>query len=402
MSTQKMFHLTLLKLLIPCSLMYFLFITPEICLPDKAKADILSNMAKNKCQSNCQLESVDSSVNQFHAVTGNISSKKQFIDKDSNILSTAKINGAIDENASNSPFTKDIIFKEMDKAFCEINTRLADESKWLEKKFYFIGIIVLGFFLYAMFGNGIVSTNTYIISNKSVPPHYCHYPLNEKALHRILKSPNALVVFSVAFFVALLIDMHLRNNRFVIDLNGLWVANFIEPFCGKADGLNGTSLGFIGWEQFLRVTNGYRDSSIYSLLSWPCIYLITCAFYAFYLTIHDQQTVLKGGRIKEIGQYCFHFVHITLMVCAVATHARPSIVAMKIPIFSDLIKIILPNFELLPKLLNYEIGIIYKGGYFGIFPCIAMYSCIGILIYFMSWQWHFKPFQNKLEQHSSI
>lgn len=372
----KFTYYLFVKIIIPCSLLYLLFNPPEISLkPDKKKqfygelvgfygmvkdtASIntikINTITHRKDTDTVSFDVIknDTVKHQKHTVSidkikndtalgmiqkGSITNKNIVDDSHTQKDNMYKKVGAdsvtiyekiVDRKSILRDSSKTVLVEEMKKAFNEINLRLGDESKWMERKIYYVGILVLGFFLHMMFRN-FPSRKSNVLEDEG----------EDRSIFSVLHGASTLIVISIAFFVALSVDNHLRHNQFMIDINGLWIAEFVEPFYANMGEIP-KIIPHYTWEQFLRADGGYRNDSLFNLLGLSCMYVITIGFFACYLALISRNIIPNSFRrilaiveYKRAAKYTFFFVIAVLFVCALSTHVMPGIYEMKIPIFT--------------------------------------------------------------------
>lgn len=225
------------------------------------------------------------------------------------------------------------VIKEFDKAVSEIEIRLNHESKWYEIKFLFIGAITLGFI-------------TLVYKEELSQEKQGKKPTFLKVLHL----PIVILALALSVVVSIMIDMHLRANQRIINMNGIWIAHYVEPmFLGLsvADPMN--EKPFYGWESFLRAKieyqgtkqeaegASYHNDNMYAISFWPHIFLITILVYLVFMFMlidakknnYYQNTSEKSENAKNIYIIAFLIVHSTIIICTLTTHVVPKAFEVK-------------------------------------------------------------------------
>ena len=201
--------------------------------------------------------------------------------------------------------TKKFIHRELDKSITEIENRIEHESSWFEIKFIFIGGILLGFIALI-----------YKEGNKT------------KDLIRIIQRPGIILALGLSVIVAVIIDMQLRATQKTIHLNGIWIANYIEPlFLDNHVYRFRAAQPFYPWESFLRIKDRgslFRDT-LNSLTFWPHVFLVTILLYLAFIIALKYNSASKESKI-----IVFIIVHFILIFCVSITHIVPNILDAKV------------------------------------------------------------------------
>ncbi len=257
----------IVKILVPCLLLYVLFISPSVHLRDKFKPDL--NMREFEIYKNDDL-----------------SAKAQ------------------------------LLMVENQKAIEEIKQKQDHVSHWYELKFMFVGFIVLGFFAEAIFR-----------SNKCVNESTS----DKESLLTISKSPLTLGVLALAFIVSISVDMQIAAQEKMINQNGIWIAEFVEPaMMGKEviEAEKHYDRSIVGWERFLRIGDKALHTSVLSHLTYyTYVFFLTILLYAFYLSALliqsaevDENNNKKSPPLRDFG---FWVVHLALLACSFSMHHVP-------------------------------------------------------------------------------
>ena len=214
-----------------------------------------------------------------------------------------------------------LIMAEHQKVVDEIKQRIQNESKWFELKFYFVGAILLGFFARAVFRNNDSGNN-----DKGVGR-------DVQTVLEMLKSPVTLAVLSLAFIVALSIDLHIHSNRMMIVQAGTWLSEYVEPaFLNNYNAHD--QRNFVGWEQFLRIAHSHHTDFLYRLTYWAYGDFLTVILYALVLFVLVQSRKLPPVWVAEektnidlrwFRQFVFWLLHIAILFFAFSIHYQPKI-----------------------------------------------------------------------------
>jgi hypothetical protein len=267
------------KLIFPCVLLYLLFISPTMELDEAFKPDLTTHP-----------------VPLYSTTTGG----------PSGLSAEAKL-----------------LLAEHRKCVEEIQHYADQESRWFELKFMFAGAFILGFFLQALLKPSLDS---------DAQP-------NSK-LSKIVRLPTMQLVIALACVVSIVVDTHIRANRNVVNQNGIWIAEFVEPVFLRTDAQVDYQKQVLAWEQFLRVKapgneQAHHTDLFYSLTFWPYMYLITIGLYALYLFIlYETRTIAdeedNSPTAYSMRRFAFWLLHLTLLVCVSCTHYVPSMYRISI------------------------------------------------------------------------
>lgn len=235
----------------------------------------------------------------------------------------------------------------------EIKMRLEQEEVWFHYKFVFLGALLAG----------------YLFRTLLKEPKGDQYEefLSPKLLREVFGHVSTLILLGICCAVCIVLDMHIRANRIVINELGSWISNVAEPAIYGPDWDNSR---VIGWEHFLRLSGGHHTDPAFHLLFWPEMFLVTVAVYASYSYVFFWQVRRQiretndERRLEErlqIGTYCL--LHFLILVCALSTHYAP------------------PNFRLRPWWWQSEEGLTPNQTILGYFAL----AVVAIAISFCTW-----------------
>jgi len=217
----------------------------------------------------------------------------------------------------------ELLLAEHRKCVEEIQHYADQESRWFELKFMFAGAFILGFFLQALLKPSLDSDVQ---------------PLTK--LSKVVRLPTMQLVIALACVVSIVVDTHIRANRNVVNQNGIWIAEFVEPVFLHTDAHAEYHGQVLPWEQFLRVKAPHHEQAhhtdvFYSLTFWPYMYLITIGLYALYLFILSETRTTadeedNSSTAHSMRRFAFWLLHLTLFVCISCTHYLPSMYRISI------------------------------------------------------------------------
>jgi hypothetical protein len=253
-------------------------------------------------------------------------------------------------------FEAQLVIEEHKKAVEEIKNRDLEDDSWFHNKFLLVGGLLAATLGYMKFGSG-----------KSP----------DERLGHLLRSPSAAAILALACVVTLGIDLHIRESQCVTDQLGLWIRSYVEPLMhgGTGNGCNDCKwdvnntwdgskkmTGFIGWEEFLRLTKsdtkpskpkpsetkteeqiasegglGLHSSVFANLLDTPDVHFLTILLYLLYVFAFQAFALNPTARGRaevehrnkypphSLALYCFAIVHIGLLVFVWAVHSAPEV-----------------------------------------------------------------------------
>ena len=313
-------------------LAYFIFLIPPIDLKDEYRL-----MARERTEEKTEKRTEEKT-------------EEKTVQKESKYFLKLWTENSSDKSKSfRRRFEFQLILRELDKSINEIRTRQEHESAWYKVKFLFIGTISITFI-----------TLIYKEGQKES---------NQKDLKNVLKKSSIFLGLGLSVIVSVIIDMHLRAIHKINYINGIWIANFVEPLFFSAHGqiegfeykkiykktkykdknrkdeiqietskckinISSDSFNrqFYLWEEFIRAgEKSYFTDSIHMLTFWQHIFLVTILTYlAFVFSLIYSLKLGVNLDSKKTQKFIFIVVHLIIIFCATTTHIVPGMFEVKV------------------------------------------------------------------------
>jgi len=212
---------------------------------------------------------------------------------------------------------QDLLKIEMQKAVDEIKLRIEEEDTWFHYKLVLAGALFVAFMQYLKVTGDTGNSN-------------------KRDLDLILTSPEVSSVLALACIIALAVDIHIRNNIVVIQQMALWITHYAEPAFLQAQ-FTGKAVGFLPWEQFLRITDhgaGMHSDDLYGFVFYPHLHFLTWLLYVSYLGTYYRVNMYNSSSLPFV-LIGFSLVHITLAMLAWVGHAAPSVFEFRLIPYRD-------------------------------------------------------------------
>jgi hypothetical protein len=218
---------------------------------------------------------------------------------------------------------QELIKTELGKANDEIKFRIEQQESWYHYKFIFIGGMVALFL-----------GQTGFLKGRSSNSRQSHQRLKD-----IITAESTYSILALACVLALIVDMHIRNNMISIQRLGLWIANYVEP--AYVDKKLAQASGFYPWEQFIRPeapTPSLQLDTLSSIAFSLHLHFMTTFIFLLYLIIFHQLCLKTADEVKSDAaagrkQLVFGgFVIVLLSILAFifVAHAVPSQYEMRL------------------------------------------------------------------------